>query len=78
MKNADQYHTGKAGVTNIVSLSDVRFQVTSGSSASSRNVVLVGNKTTSVFVGGVLISVTTQNNVELSSITIPGVVTLNN
>ena len=78
IKNADQYHTGKAGVTNIVSISDVRFQVTSGSSASSRNVVLVGNKTTSVFVGGVLISVTTQSNVELSSITIPCVVTLNN
>lgn len=77
IKNGNQYFVGKAGQTVQTYITNARFSVASGASASSSRVSIVVDKVTETYVGGMLVNVSTQSGVETSSITLPCLVTLN-
>jgi len=78
LKSGDQYFVGKAGQTILTELTNVRFQVGSGASASSSKVSIVVDKVTKTFIGGVLVNISTQAGVTTSTITVPHLVILDN
>ena len=77
IKNGNQYFVGKAGQYVQTTLTNARFQVASGASASSSRLSIVVDKVTQTYIGGVLVNTSTQAGVETSSVTLPCLVTLN-
>lgn len=71
IKNGSAYVQGKAGVTTIYNYTNIRFEISQGSSQSSRIIKLMGDKLTCTYIGGILTSTVMNAGEVLSGIITP-------
>ncbi len=76
VKNDNSFVQGKSGVTTIYALHNLKFQIQQGASTSSKKLMLIADKVTCTYVGGILTSTVTQASQTLSGITVPHDITI--
>lgn len=76
IKNNSAYIQGKTGVTTIFNYTNIRFEISSGSSTNSSVVKLIADRVTCTYVGGILTSTVTNSGIVLSGFTEPHPVNL--
>lgn len=76
VKNDSAYVQGKSGVTTIYNYTNLRFEISQGSTQSSRIVKLMGDKLTCTYIGGILTSTVMNAGEILSGFTTPHPVSL--